>query len=52
VHFVFALLFLVSIVATIEWIYLKARKSVRWTCGKPIIAFLKKRKLLQPTTTG
>ncbi len=30
-HFVFALLFLVSIVATIEWIYLKARKAVRWT---------------------
>ena len=30
-HFVFGLFFLVSIVATIEWIYLKARKAVRWT---------------------
>jgi len=31
VHFVFALFFLVSIVATIEWVYFKARKAVRWT---------------------
>ena len=30
-HFVFALLFLISIVTTIEWTYVKAKKAVRWT---------------------
>jgi hypothetical protein len=31
VHFLFASFFVVSAVATIEWIYLKARKAVTWT---------------------
>jgi len=31
VHYVFAVFALVSIVATAEWVYLKARKAVRWT---------------------
>lgn len=30
-HYVFAVFALVSIVATAEWVYLKARKAVRWT---------------------
>ncbi len=30
-HFVFGLLCLISTVATVEWIYLKASKAVRWT---------------------
>jgi hypothetical protein len=31
VHYVFAAFALVSIVATAEWVYVKARKAVRWT---------------------
>ena len=30
-HHVFAVFALISIVATIEWVYVKARKAVRWT---------------------
>jgi hypothetical protein len=47
VHFLLASFFVVSSVATIEWIYLKARKAVTWTsdpnrwdtfAGCPILA--------------
>jgi hypothetical protein len=31
VHSVFAVFALISVVATIEWAYVKARKAVRWT---------------------
>ncbi len=30
-HYVFAVFALISMVATIEWVYVKARKAVRWT---------------------
>ncbi len=30
-HYVFAVFALTSMVATIEWIYVKARKAVTWT---------------------
>ena len=30
-HYVFAVFALISMVATIEWIYVKARKAVTWT---------------------
>lgn len=30
-HYVLAVFALISIVATVEWAYVKARKAVRWT---------------------